>query len=92
MKAILTTDTSHDTLTCNGPKASLTGQSIRLVEPTLIRKKELARRLSVSIRTIDSWVARRVIPYIKASPRFYLFEFEAVMAELRKHYRVEPSA
>ena len=26
-------------------------------EPTLIKKKELAKRLSVSTRTIDDWVS-----------------------------------
>ena len=27
------------------------------IEPTLIQKKELAKRLSISPRTIDGWVA-----------------------------------
>lgn len=58
-------------------------------EPTLIKKKELATRLSVSPRTIDGWVARRVIPCIKISPRFNLYEFEAVLAALKKNYQVE---
>jgi hypothetical protein len=40
------------------------------VVPTLVRKKELAKRLSVS-------------------PRFYLYDFEAVLASLRKQYQVE---
>ena len=41
------------------------------IEPTLIKKKELARRLSVSTRSIDTWVGKRMIPYIQITPRFY---------------------
>ena len=54
-------------------------------EPTLIKKKELAKRLSVSTRTIDNWVAKRLIPYIQITSRFYLYEFDAVLAAIRKH-------
>ena len=60
------------------------------IEPTLIKKKELAKRLSVSTRSIDTWVAKRLIPYIQITPRFYLYEFDAVLAALRKFYQVEP--
>jgi hypothetical protein len=60
------------------------------IEPTLIKKKELAKRLSVSPRTIDGWVARRLVPYIQVSPRFYLYEFDAVLAAIRKHYQIDP--
>jgi excisionase family DNA binding protein len=58
-------------------------------EPTLIRKKELAKRLSVSPRTIDNWVAKRTIPFIRVGPRFNLYEFEAVLAALKKNYQAE---
>ena len=34
-------------------------------EPHFISKRELARRYSVSVRTVQSWVARRIIPYIR---------------------------
>jgi DNA-binding transcriptional MerR regulator len=57
--------------------------------PTLIRKKELAQRLSVSPRTIDNWVSRRVIPYIQLSSRFNLYDPEAVIEVLRKTYQIE---
>ena len=59
------------------------------IEPTLIKKKELARRLSVSTRSIDTWVGKRMIPYIQITPRFYLYDFEAVLAAVRKHYQVD---
>ena len=60
------------------------------IEPTLIKKKELAKRLSVSTRSIDTWVGKRMIPYIQVTPRFYLYEFDAVLAALKRHYQVEP--
>ena len=59
-------------------------------EPTLIKKKELAKLLSVSTRSIDNWVARRLIPYIQITHRFYLYEFDAVLAAIRKHYQIDP--
>jgi excisionase family DNA binding protein len=52
----------------------------------LIKKKELAKRLSVSPHTIDAWVQRREIPCIKVTPRLYLYEVEAVMDAIRKKY------
>jgi predicted site-specific integrase-resolvase len=56
--------------------------------PTLLKKKDLAKRLSVSPRTIDEWVRKRKIPYFQISPRFYLYDFEEVLATLRKQYQV----
>lgn len=57
-------------------------------EPILIKKKELAKRLSVSPHTIDAWVQRREIPCIKVTPRLYLYELDAVMAAIRKKYGI----
>lgn len=57
--------------------------------PTLLKKKELAKRLSVSPRTIDEWARKRKIPYLQISSRFYLYDFEAVLAALRKQYQVD---
>jgi hypothetical protein len=56
---------------------------------SLIKKKELAKRLSVSTRTIDEWVRKRMIPYLHISPRFYLYDYDAVLASLRKQYQVD---
>jgi hypothetical protein len=54
--------------------------------PILIKKKELAKRLSVSPHTIDAWVQRREIPCIKVTARLYLYEIDAVMVAIRKKY------
>jgi len=48
-----------------------------------------SKRLSASTRSIEGWVSKRVIPYIQITPRFYLYEFDAVLAALKKHYQVD---
>jgi excisionase family DNA binding protein len=58
-------------------------------QPLLIKKKELAKRLSVSPHTIDAWVKRREIPFIQVTPRLYLYELDAVMAAIRKKYKID---
>jgi predicted DNA-binding transcriptional regulator AlpA len=54
----------------------------------LIKKKELAARLSISPRTVDDLVAKRTIPYLAISPRLHLFDLEAVQAALAKRFEV----
>lgn len=54
-----------------------------------MKKKPLAKMLGVSGRTIDAWVARRIIPYLATSPRMHLFDFEAVKAALQARFGVK---
>ena len=54
----------------------------------LIKKRELAARLSISPRTVDDLVAKRTIPYLAISPRLHLFDLEAVQAALAKRFEV----
>jgi hypothetical protein len=79
----------HPALTSNTSQPLEGGGSSGIIQPTLIKKKELAKRLSVSTRSIDTWVAKRLIAYIQITPRFYLFEFEVVLDALKKHYQVD---
>jgi hypothetical protein len=83
MKATIATSRVQTANTCNPINEAIA------VQPTLIKKKELAARLSVSPRTIDEWARKRKIPYLQISDRFYLYEFEAVLAALKKHYQVD---
>jgi len=55
----------------------------------LLKKKEIAVRFGVSPRTIDNWVAARVIPYIAASPRLHLFDEGAVRLAIDAQFGVK---
>jgi predicted DNA-binding transcriptional regulator AlpA len=55
----------------------------------LLKKKPLAALLGVSSRTIDKWVAQRIIPYLATSPRMHLFDVDAVRAALHARFGVE---
>ena len=57
-------------------------------EPAYVRKAELAKMLSVSPRTIDNWLSRRLIPVIATSQRLHLFDFVAVKVALRERFEV----
>lgn len=84
MKAILTTN--HTTINSSHPVEQVANASPGCA---LIKKKELAKRLSVSTRTVDEWVRKRIIPYLQIGPRFYLYDYDAVLAALRKQYQVD---
>ena len=43
-----------------------------------VRKAELAKMLGVSPRTIDNWMATRMIPVIARSSRLHLIDVEAL--------------
>lgn len=49
----------------------------------LIRKAGLAKRLQVSVRTVDNWMQAGVIPFIKIK-RVALFDIERVMESLMR--------
>jgi len=55
---------------------------------TLVRKKQLAAALSVSPRTVDAWIAQRLIPYLCVSPRLHLFNVEAVREALAQRFEI----
>ena len=56
----------------------------------LMKKKALAATLGVSVRTVDNWVAQRLIPYLAPSPRLHLFDPEAVRSALAARFGVQP--
>ena len=55
----------------------------------LVKKKILAATLGVSVRTVDNWVAQRLIPYLAPSPRLHLFDPEAVRCALTTRFGVQ---
>jgi len=54
----------------------------------LVRKRQLATLLSVSHRTIDGWVSKRMIPFIEPNPRLHLFDPVAVKSALMAQFSV----
>lgn len=56
---------------------------------TLVRKKQLASDFAVSPRTVDAWVSKGVIPFIKVSPRLNLFDPVAVRAALEGRFGIK---
>ncbi len=58
-------------------------------EPVYVKKVELARRLSVSPRTIEQWSQKRIIPHVAVSSRLNLYNFDEVLDVLEKRYKVE---
>jgi excisionase family DNA binding protein len=88
MKAILQSSNQRTMNTCD-PNAPLGRQAPD--GPILIKKKDLAKRLSVSPSTIDGWVQRREIPFFQVTARLYLYELEAVMEALKNLYQIEPA-
>jgi len=57
-------------------------------EPQLLKKREAARILSISPRTLDDWVARGLVPYLAISPRLHLFDIGLVRAALAEKFGV----
>lgn len=55
----------------------------------LVRKRQIARDFTVSPRTIDNWVAQRIIPVVRVSPRLNLFDPLAVRAALERRFGVK---
>jgi hypothetical protein len=51
----------------------------------LVNKRVVARAASVSLRSIDNLVARRVILVIRITPRCVRFHLPSVLAALRKY-------
>ena len=53
----------------------------------LINKVELARRVGRKVRTVDHWMAKGLIPYLKIG-HAVLFKWSDVEAHLQQSFRV----
>jgi len=58
------------------------------LQPQLVKKRELARLLSISPRFLDDLIAQRAIPFLEVSPRLHLFDVEVVKDALQARYGV----
>ena len=57
-------------------------------EPLFVKKAEVARALGVSPRTVDNWIAKRLIPYVAVTPRMHLFDLDQVKLALEEKFGV----
>ena len=55
------------------------------MQKVLFTKRELATSLSLSPRSVDYLIARKVIPVIRLSARCLRFDFEKVRAALARY-------
>ena len=78
------------TLPSDGEPASGRTETFGL-ELRLVDKEALARATSLSCRTLENLMARRVIPYVRLSARCVRFHVPAVIAALRKFELKEAS-
>jgi len=61
--------------------------SVRNIEPELDRKREFAKRVSVSVRSVDNWIHDRRIPYLKIG-RTVLIPWREALETLNRNYRL----
>ena len=59
----------------------------RNIEPELDRKREFAKRASVSVRSVDNWIHDRRIPYLKIG-RTVLIPWREALETLNRNYRL----
>jgi len=48
-------------------------------------KREVAREYRVSLRTVDTWIAEKKIPFMKLSPPLGRFDLDAVERPLARY-------
>jgi len=50
----------------------------------LLTKPEVAERLQVTLRTVDSWMAEGVIPFIRIGRKAIRFDWNEVMEAIKQ--------
>lgn len=59
-------------------------------DPQLATKREIARRYAVSTRTVDNWIASRLIPVLRFGPRLVRFPVREVDRVLSERFKINP--
>jgi len=57
-------------------------------ESVWVRKRRLAELMGVSTRTVDTWLALRLIPFIAVTRKLHLFDPDAVRQALASRFGV----
>jgi len=79
---------THHLLTTNSGTLSCSMSTARPLG--LVKKAELAKRLSVCAREIEKWMKQERIPYLKMGPHCIRYDVEDVISALKKNYQVNP--
>jgi hypothetical protein len=66
----------------HGDSVSAAGSAVN--DPALLNRRQLARAVNASPRSIDNWQRRRLIPFIRISPRCVRFHLPSVLTALRR--------
>ena len=61
------------------------GPSSPVPPKRLLSKAELSQQLGVGVRTIESWMAQRRIPFLRLSARLVKFDLDNVVAALSRY-------
>jgi Homeodomain-like domain len=56
------------------------------ISPTGAKKKDIAQRYGVSVRTVDTWIQQKKIPFCRLSSRCIRFELAAAERALSRFY------
>jgi hypothetical protein len=65
----------------NGPDNATSTSNVL---PALLRRTELARAIGVSPRSIDNFLARKIIPAVRISRRCIRYSLPAVLTALQR--------
>ena len=68
---------------------NMTGQQAAAGNPSdvMLNKRELAQRLKMTVRTVENWQKRGVLPYVKVG-KVVLFHWPEVVEFLKGNFRV----
>ena len=69
----------------NEPQTAV--EPARNASEEMLTKKELAARMKVTVRTIENWQRRGVLPFVKVQ-KVVLFQWTDVIEHLRANFRV----
>ncbi len=71
----------------SGLAAEALESAASMADHALLSKKQLAERLGVTARTLDTWMVQRRIPYLKIG-RTVRFSLSEVSMHLKEKYRM----
>ena len=63
-------------------------REIPLPDATLWTKRQIAKRYNVCARTVDSWTAKKVIPFLRFSPRLIRYPVAECDRALAERFKI----